>query len=365
MGSNLKCQKTIELKCFDKEEDSRLHYGFSYSVVNGKKGLCVGGVKPANPREQTYYDFYFFTFELDDDTAKLSGLTYLDNKTGKYGYAPQMTWAPENPDIVWMLKGRAEDLGDGVGKSYCYLVAIKLNEELQRAAEICRLELGNCMSTDTKLYSGYSFVLYKNMIYAYVYDKYLQIDIKNLSNPQKIMEIEGYGSTYGSLFLERGDGGANYQTLELIPDSNLSSQERFNITTGLTLYPLMAIEQNLLVAASKDFIKVYKLHEIKNNKAEFERISYREPTPLERIIQSLPVKVMLKDGLAYVIQERGLGQGLTVFDVTQPGMIRKIGHYKRPEESFHNISFTDDGKVMLLGQNIHILRPPKNANNQK
>jgi len=71
---------------------------------------------------------------------------------------------------------------------------------------------------------------------------------------------------------------------------------------------------------------------------------------------------MLKNGLAYIIQQGGLGRGLTVFDVTQPGLIRKIGHYNFAEELFKNILYVDDNKVILLGENIRIVKPSKSTN---
>jgi ABC-type transport system involved in multi-copper enzyme maturation permease subunit len=355
VGSNLKCQKMIELKYVGKEVDGQLHHGILNSVIDGNKGLCVG--LKTKLLEQKKHGFYFFTFGLDNDTANFSGLTYLDNKTGDYWLGDRIAWSAENPDIVWMLTDHSEDLGNGSKKGYRYLVAFQLNEESKSAVEISKLELANYISTNRCWPSGNSFVLYENTIYAYVYGKYLQIDAKDPFNP-KIMKTKKYGSFFG----ERGSDGKDCRTFELIPDNNLSPQERLNIAIGLIGHPMMAIEQNLLVSVSRDYTKVYKLNEIKDGKAEFERISYRQPTPLERIDYNLPSKVMLKNGLAYIIQQGGLGRGLTVFDVTQPGLIRKIGHYNRPEELFKNISYIDDDKVILLGRNIHILKPPKSAN---
>jgi len=349
IGSNLKCQRTIELKYVGMEEG--FHHGLVNTVIEGKNGLCMG--LKGDRRQQKNYDFYIFTFGLDNDTVKLSDLTYLDDETGTYGYGRKIAWSAENPDVLWMLKGRSEDLDNGSKKGSRYLVAIQLNEASQNAIEISELELGNYISTNRSWPSGNSFVLYKNTIYAYIYGKYLQIDAKDPSNP-KIIEIK----KYGSLFSERGGDGKSYRTLELIPDKNLNPQERLDITIQLLDYPLTAVEKNLLVGVSRDHVRVYKLNEIKDSKAEFESISYREPTPLERITETHPFKVILKNGLVYIIEHGGFSRGLRVYDITQPGIIRKIGHYNRPEEVFQNVSYIGDDKIILLGESIHILKPP-------
>lgn len=352
IGSNLKCHKMFKLKYVGKKVGNQLHYGLVNSVIDGNKGLCMG--LKAKPREQKDYDFYIFTFGLSNETVHFSGQTYLDNKTGNYGRGQRIAWSVENPDIVWMLKSRSEDLDNGSKKRYRYLVAIKLNEESQSAVEISELEIGNYISKNMSVPGGNSFVLYKDTIYAYIYGKYLQIDAQDPFKP-RIMAIKKYGSLFGEI----GGGGKGYRTIELIPDNNLSLQERLNIAIGLLDHPVIAIEQNLLVCVSRDYTKVYKLNGIKDSKAEFECISHREPTPLERITRNSPAKVILKNGLVYIIEHRGFSRGLRVYDITQPGIIRKIGHYNRPEEVFQNVSYIGDGKVILLGENIHILKSPK------
>lgn len=357
LGSNLESQKTIDLEYINREVYSDLHHdfvkthhGLVNSVIDGKKGLCIGF--KAKPQEQKYNDLYFFTFELDNETVDFSGITYLNNKSGAYVNGQKIAWSAENPEILWSLKSRKEDLDDGSIKGHIYLAGIRLNTESQSAVEISDLELGNYIGRDQyQRPSGSSFVLYKNEIHAYICNKYLRIDVKDSSNPV-IVANEKYSSGFSE--------GKDFRMLSLIPDNNLNQQERLDITMRLLEHRLMTVEQDILISVAEDHIKVFKLKEVKGNRADFEMISYRLPTPLERVFTSWPKKIMLKNGLAYVISIAGPTRGLSVFDVSQPGIIQKIGHYKRPKDAFNNMSYINDDKIILISENrIHIIESPK------
>jgi hypothetical protein len=65
----------------------------------------------------------------------------------------------------------------------------------------------------------------------------------------------------------------------------------------------------------------------------------------------------VRDGLAYVV---GLGPGgLAVYDVSQPQQIRRVGHYAAPNERLQVIVPLLDGNILVGGNKLHIVAPPK------
>lgn len=69
------------------------------------------------------------------------------------------------------------------------------------------------------------------------------------------------------------------------------------------------------------------------------------------------MRVFVRDGLAYVLG----GFGVTVYDIRQPQQIRRVGHYAVPNEQLLAISPLPDGNILVGGNKLHIVAPPKAA----
>ena len=71
-----------------------------------------------------------------------------------------------------------------------------------------------------------------------------------------------------------------------------------------------------------------------------------------------PRDVHLKNGLLYVLATDGIGRGVSVYDIRTPGQVKKIAHYAAPDERFERISLLEDGRLLVIGNSLHIVLPP-------
>ena len=152
-----------------------------------------------------------------------------------------------------------------------------------------------------------------------------------------------------------GDRGFSIESLELLPAEGLSPRERLEVSLNLTSlgYPF-AFEDDMLVIATAEHLTTYRLTELDQSTACFQKIARLHATPLELIVLNWPQRMILRDGLAYV-----LAGGLYVYDVRDPEQPKRAGHYASPSESLLAISLLPDGRVLAAGQKIHILDPPR------
>ena len=62
----------------------------------------------------------------------------------------------------------------------------------------------------------------------------------------------------------------------------------------------------------------------------------------------------------YVLNsESGVGGGLLAFDIRNPERPRQRGHYAAPRERFHSMAPLPGGKILVGGNDLHIVDPPK------
>jgi len=121
----------------------------------------------------------------------------------------------------------------------------------------------------------------------------------------------------------------------------------------------MASDDKTFVDVKRDVITVFKLVSSEGDKVLIESDTFRRPTPLERIMDLSPRDVHLKNGLLYVLATGGLGQGVTVYDIRTPGQVKKVAHYAAPDERFEKISLLEDGRLLVIGNSLHIILSPE------
>ena len=148
-------------------------------------------------------------------------------------------------------------------------------------------------------------------------------------------------------------------SLGLVPGEGLSAQERLAVSVELTGYRVMDSEGDIVVETNNDFLKVFRLKEVREDIATLEMVGYRQPTALERLAGFSPGQVFLRDGFAYILNKSADFGGLTVYDVSQPQQIRRVGHYAAPNERLQVIAPLPDGNILVGGTKLHIVAPPK------
>ncbi len=109
-------------------------------------------------------------------------------------------------------------------------------------------------------------------------------------------------------------------------------------------------QNNRVIAYIKSGIKVYE----PTNKRPFRLVDELLPSPLEKLIDAKTIDWLLHEGLLYVLINEPQS-GVVVYDVRPDHPLRKLGYYYAPNEILRKITVMDDGRVALVGKNIHVL----------
>ena len=148
--------------------------------------------------------------------------------------------------------------------------------------------------------------------------------------------------------------------MRLIPDEEMTEEEKLHITIQMSdLKEETDTKQKLYASVTQDFIRIYRLDQFEGDRADLESIGQRVPILLERLLGNFPYYSSFSDGLLCVLFEAGAQSGMTVFEVSRQGDIRRAGHFAVPNGGFQAVTTLADGRILLVGsENIYILRPP-------
>lgn len=354
LGTNLKCEGRYVIK----HRNEWLDVHFSNICIRDNRGLLFYDIYDRDKKAR--FTVSLVKYELAEGKAFEKTKYSLEGLNLSFSYGKSLAWSEDKADVVWVLNFDSEMLDDKNRKVALSLVTLKLEAESGKAVLLNEMKLAEHVSEiDEKgRYStpgGYSIVLHKDTIYAHVYGKLKMIDVSEPAEPKVIKTVEKY-STYIN---EGGGGGKSWKTIRIIPDERLSEEERIEITVKLRDYPVVVSEGQKMVEVARDFIRVYECIGVGAEKARFESDTFRRPTPLERIMGIRPKKALLKDDFLYVLSgQSGFAQGVTVYDIKRPGLIKRAGHYAVPDENFQGMTIRGDGRLVVVGNSVHVVLPP-------
>jgi hypothetical protein len=358
LRSNLECIRQIPIKTASEK-------GFDVAAIasDGDKGvLLLRGRKTGYDANETAYNS-LMTFDLSAKEPFGEEIVLpqdLKSTVWQLVNRGKIVWSAKNPQWAYLIKALlSEDKTDGImtemGKwklDRAEMLTVSL--DAGAVGVVDKLDLSPYLEDRTTLW--HSLYMLNSTIYASVSDKLFIFDVGTDGRPvlRKVIK-ERYG-VYG------GDGVRDVServragiSVRLVPAEGLNLEERLKITVELSGYRVMASDGNIVVEATGDFLGTYRLKEVRDDIATLEMIGYRRSTPLERFMGTFPRQVFVRDGLAYVLG----GLGVTVYDVRQPQQIRRIGHYAAPSESLRAIVPMPDGNILVVGNKLHIVAPPK------
>ncbi len=354
LGSNLKCLRQIPMT-------SHRGTGAQAAIVcEGNKGLIllhdVWVDESSNPRDK--YRLWRFNLSSAEPIGKEIVLpvqvppmiSWLGNKAA-------IAWSAERPQLLYIVRhSQSVDKVDGklkVDAAELLTVSIATGE----AVVIDKIDLlphiedrkgsceGMCMCKDKV------FVNLSGQVFVFDLGANGKLALKDVNKRQV-----GVCGESG----ERDSGGRTFATMSigLVPGEGLSAQEQLAVSVELSGYRVMDSEGDIVVETNNDFIKVFRLKEMREDIATLEMVGYRQPTALERLAGFSPGQVFLRDGLAYVLNKSADFGGLTVYDI-RGQQIRRVGHYAVPNERLQVIAPLPDGNILVGGNKLHIVAPPK------
>ncbi len=351
IGSNMTCLQRINLPTKG--------FGSVYNItVEGDQGVVLFSDGPFKGSGE---DKKYIVSKLDlskPDVIIAPGVTVA--ATGSPGeiryYMRTVVWSAKNSSYVYFLlqKMEKEERWKQTGLSLCVAsLNTSLKDPIINRIDVLPYKLSSPIYDVPKIH------LYKEKIYVYDGNKLLVIDVDTPDKPKVSKELQERFGFAG----ETGGSGRSTLNLRLISSENLSFEERLNLT--LEIYGdrpyVMASDGNKLIAACSDFIRVYEFTKLNGDIAEFEQISQRYPKPLERYLHWYPRHMVMRDGLAYVLNLRN---SMTAFDVSRSGQIEKVGHFASPGGELAGIAPLTGGNILVGGSKLHIVAPPKLSKNK-
>jgi hypothetical protein len=356
VGSNLKCVEQVPLK----SEGVR---GVAMMACDGRQGVLLLHDEtrrriPNRPR------YSIRRFDLSQTEPQIGKELRLSNgpQFSRWRETGKIAWSARHPEQVYFLK-RQVATEDGEWKlKKLFLCTARLEGRGGEPAKVSRLDLIDYLGE--KRHSG-AIVLHDETIYGFICGKLFLIDVSRPASPKVTRVVEGYRNPdYG----ENAGGGRVTLSLRLVPGEGLTMAERLRITAELASpHPyVLACEGEVVAAACRDFLRLYRLTgtaELGGGEeiAILEMTGQREPTAMERWVESRPRQAILRDGLAYVLDVARPFGGLTVYDVSRPDMIRRVGHYAAPDELLLAIAPLADGNILVGGGKLHIVAPPQSG----
>jgi hypothetical protein len=354
VGSNLKCVEQIPVK----SEGER---GVAMVACDGRQGVLLLHDEtrrriPNRPR------YSFRRFDLSQTGPRIGKELRLTDGP-EYSWRDMQSrilWSPDHPEWVYFLNKEVITKDGKRRVKNLFLCAAALDGQAGEAAKVRRLDLTGYLGAKRRLDGP--IVLHDEMIYGFICERLFLIDVSRPGSPEVTRVVEGYRNPrYG----ESGGSGRVTLSLQLVPAEGLSMAERLRITAELASPRpyLMACEGEVVVAVTRAFLRLYRFagtEDLGNGEqiAILEMTGQREPTALERWLDLYPHRVFLRHGLAYVLYRGRPFGGLTVYDVSRPDMIRRVGHYAAPDELLLAIAPLADGNILVGGGKLHIVAPP-------
>jgi hypothetical protein len=153
---------------------------------------------------------------------------------------------------------------------------------------------------------------------------------------------------------------------ERVPDlPPLGPRERLEVTLGLLGGAwgshFADMTGDLLIVVRGVGLGVYRLTGFRGDRAEFELIGHRQPTPLERAAygHNLYVgDVATQDGVVYVWNR--WRQRVAAYDVSDPEHPRRTGHFVLAKDRAMGVAPLEEGRLLIAGRHdLYIVRLPR------
>jgi hypothetical protein len=115
-----------------------------------------------------------------------------------------------------------------------------------------------------------------------------------------------------------------------------------------------SMEGEILALYDQDRLTVYRLTSLNGERALIQKIGELGSTPLESPFGGISGRILFHQGYGYRLRM----DGLTVYDLRDPAKPKRAGHYNAPYERFQAMAPLPNGRVLLGGNNLHVLAPP-------
>jgi len=192
------------------------------------------------------------------------------------------------------------------------------------------------------------------------------IDVTDLAHPRVLPS-----RAFGGHDLTRDQSSRNVELPEI---PGLQFRQRLAAAVDIEGLELAAIQGDVLATEySPDPLLIYRFERVgatttaattrpPHDYAAFRQVGRYEPTLLEKMMNPWVHQVAGGNGYIYVSDQTEIFgtrfPRITVFDVSDPGRPRPIGHFAAPEEGPLSICPLPDGTLLVGGRRLYRLGPP-------
>lgn len=347
VGSNLDCEQLIKWKGVERSitnivvHDDRILVGYQLDPHNYSSAVQETGIEILS---------YQTSGIIVEDSTKMDSIG-----VSCAGYDDsQLIWPLSTPEYAYTLQDVVEGTNRYMSKrtqmNFC---TIDLNQA-SGPAIINRLDLLPLFPTAVKtdhvrpsIYVGTK---------AHIFNGEGNLATINLSDPTKPF-IESTTHTIGisdlcPMFPE------SEQMYEVrLPDiPGLLPQERLAVVLDLDIeINRQHMDENIWPMCQRGVLKIYQLISLTEGKAVLKLMSQLSRIPIEQIMNVNYSDLLVYNGFCYMLRNNGV----SVFDIRDPEHPKRAGHYNAPDEVFHAIAPLRNGRVLLGGNNLHVIAPPR------
>ena len=348
MGTNLPAQQVISLPISPEVMVSDI-------AANGNDVLALVSSGPQRG-SASGCKYGLIRIHIDEQNSVVDDPIWLADPGQEHGFyytAFGLTWPAENPSLAYTLLGQTWLRNGTVAKQTQALYIVALDAE-EGNPTVRRLDL---ISQSGSSVGWWTVSSYQQRLYAC--DETGHLLTFSLANPESPTLIGNQKMEQRSgregLGLFR-DAPKQYQ-IQLVPITDMDEAARLEVTRRLD-YPLWTMtDPNHVVAYVPEWgspshrLILFRTGAMQNNVIPLQPIAQRRSRIIDQFFGLVyGSQVYYMNRLAFQLSDRGV----TVYDISNPPYLKRIGHYAAGER-FNKMAVLPDNRVVIVGDRLHVL----------
>jgi hypothetical protein len=358
MGTNVSPQQVIPLPVTQNGMVSDM-------AAHGNDLLIVlsGGPERSSSKDRTYGLVRVHVGEQTSVADEPLWFAAPEREQGYYYTAHDLVWSTENPSLAYTIVRRTKVQDKTIAERTHTLYTIALDAK-QSDPVVHRVELNPLLDAEDGVLT---LGLYRERLYVCCDHGNVRLLTFSLANPQapsliRSEDLEhpiGFAGpgTFRSAYGPWRSSLERYQ-VQLVPCPDLDASARLEVTHQLAPGFWTLAGHNRILASAPDSgemamrLVLFETEAVDSNTLPLSPVAQRRRGALERTLRMhFGVDLCVSDHLAYNLT--GMF-GATVYDIGNPGQIKRVGHYAAGE-GFSSIVSLPDDRVVIAGGKLHVL----------
>jgi len=352
IGSYLECERLIEW-----EGDERFVTSLSIHETRGILGFVDSTRTTKAISKGSAFRIQSFDLEAPDIVTGKPILDPWQGGTMRFFRNPPVLWLPETPDRAYYILDEVvpvESPRTNPDRSQLAFCSVALNASPETQT-IQRLDLLEVFPNLKNYNENLPRMCHQNhLLYVFGGDVIATLSLSNPDGPE-VTGVKVWKDDFRFGLYYREDAESGSLTVRLPPIEEMNPRERLIAWSRLKNVAGCSMAGDLLVKMDTRRLATYRLESIDDEEAVFQEQGVLRLTPLERFFHADSCPSLLHEGFFYLLRS----DGVSVFDVRDPRRPKRAGHYAAPAERFCSIAALPNGRVLVAGNNLHILAPPR------